>query len=98
MEFGTFDTEPFRGELATAEENHEIGTRVLFENDRIRVWDLSVDPGERLPFHCHTTTYFFTCVAGGRLINRFPDGNEVTLEMDDGDTWFTEIDDEAEIH
>jgi hypothetical protein len=98
MEFGTFDVERFRDELAAAPGNDHIGTRVLFENDRIRVWDLSVGPGERLPFHCHTTTYFFTCVAGGRMINRFADGNEVTVEMADGDTWFSAIDDEPEIH
>ena len=71
---------------------------MLFENDRIRVWDLTVEPGGRLPFHCHTTSYFFTCVEGGRMINRFVDGNQVTLDMDDGFTWFTDIADEPEIH
>jgi hypothetical protein len=32
------------------------------------------------------------------MINRFPDGNQVTLDMDDGATWFSAIDDEPEIH
>jgi len=98
MEFGTFDTNDFGDELAGAASNHQIGSAVLFENDQIRVWDLTVEPGARLPFHCHDTTYFFTCVEGGRMINRFADGNQVTLDMDDGFTWFTEIGEEPEIH
>jgi hypothetical protein len=98
MEFGTFDTDAFRDELTAAPANRAVSTSVLFENDRVRVWDLTVEPGDRLPFHCHTTSYFFTCVEGGRMINRFADGNQVTLDMDDGFTWFTDIGDEPEIH
>jgi hypothetical protein len=98
MEFETYDTATFRDELTAAPTNRAIGTSVLFENDRVRVWDLTVEPGDRLPFHCHTTSYFFTCVEGGRMINRFADGNQVTLDMDDGFTWFTDIGDEPEIH
>ncbi|MEY2421041.1 MAG: hypothetical protein QOI95_1108 [Acidimicrobiaceae bacterium] len=98
MEFDTFNTDTFRDELASAPGNQAIGTSVLFENDRVRVWDLTVEPGDRLPFHCHTTSYFFTCVEGGRMINRFADGNQVTLDVDDGFTWFTDIGDEPEIH
>ena len=26
----------------------QVGTRVLFENERIRVWDLALAPGESL--------------------------------------------------
>ena len=32
-------------------ENVQVGTRLLFENERIRVWDITLEPGERLPFH-----------------------------------------------
>jgi hypothetical protein len=98
MEFGTFDTDDFRDELAAAANNHQVGTAVLFENERVRVWDLTVEPGARIPFHSHTTSYFFTCVEGGSMINRFPDGNQVTLDMDDDATWFSTIDAEPEIH
>src|SRR5258708_39579746 len=84
MEFDTYDTALIGDELTAAPSNHDIGTSVLFENDRIRVWDLTVEPGGRLPFHCHTTSYFFTCVEGGRMINRFADGNQVTVDMDVG--------------
>ena len=98
MDFGTYDTVDFGDELAAAAQNRQVGTAVLFENERVRVWDLAVEPGGRIPFHAHTTSYFFTCVEGGRMINRFPDGNQVTVDMDDGATWFSAIDAEPEIH
>ena len=98
MEFGTFDPSEFATELAAAPENHRVGTALLFENDRVRVWDLSVGPGERAPFHCHTTTYFFVCVEGGRVLNRFPDGNAVTMDVEVGVTWFSDVEDGSEIH
>jgi hypothetical protein len=98
VDFASFDPDAFRDELAAAAQNRQVGTAVLFENERVRVWDLTVEPGDRIPFHCHTTSYFFTCVEGGRMINRFPDGNQVTLDMDDGATWFSAIDSEPEIH
>jgi mannose-6-phosphate isomerase-like protein (cupin superfamily) len=98
VDFATYDTDEFRDELAAAANNREVGTAVLFENDRVRVWDLTVEPGGRIPFHAHTTSYFFTCVEGGRMINRFPDGNQVTLDMDDGATWFSAIDADPEVH
>lgn len=30
-----------------------VGTRVMFENDRVRVWDLALAPGESLAKHIH---------------------------------------------
>jgi len=99
MEFATFDPAEFGAELAAAAQNHHVGTSVLLENERVRIWDLTVAPGERVPFHSHEHTYFFVCTAGGRMINRFPDGNLVTIDMDDGFTWYSAIaGGDAEIH
>lgn len=98
MDFDTFDPAEFADELAAAPGNVEIATSVQLENDRVRIWDLVLEPGERLPFHCHTRTYFFVTVEGGRAITRFPDGNMVTMDYEPGTPWFTGIDDEPEIH
>jgi predicted metal-dependent enzyme (double-stranded beta helix superfamily) len=69
-----FDPAEFADELAHAAENFAVGTRLLHEDDRIRVWDLTLAPGERLPFHRHRTTYFYRCHAGGPTRVRFPGG------------------------
>jgi beta-alanine degradation protein BauB len=59
-------------------ENVVVGTTLLFENERIRVWDITLEPGERLPFHRHRT--FYRCEAGGRLRVRTPDGDEAEYD------------------
>ncbi len=98
MEFTTFDPANFRDELEAAGDNRNIGTAVQFENERVRVWDITLDPGDRLPFHGHTNEYFFTCVEPGRCVSRFPDGNQVTMDYRDGETWYSERGEEPEIH
>ena len=52
-------------ELEWASSNFTAGSRLLFENDRIRVWDITLAPGARLPFHCHRTSYFYRCESAG---------------------------------
>jgi hypothetical protein len=49
----------------------EVGTKVLFENERVRVWDLALAPGESLAKHIHRTDYFFIVESGGLI--RFAD-------------------------
>ena len=41
----------------------QVGTRVLFENARVRVWDLALAPGESLAKHIHRNDYFFIVVS-----------------------------------
>ena len=98
VEASTFELDDFADELAAAEANREVGTRVLLENDRVKIWDLDLAPGDRLPFHCHGTPYFFVCVDEGRGLSRFPDGNAMTIDYSEGDTWFDEVQGGAEIH
>jgi hypothetical protein len=94
----TFDTTAFATELAAAEANRQVGTKVLLENERVRIWDLDLAPGERVPFHCHATPYFFVCVDAGRAISRFPDGNAMTMDYDEGFTWFDDVANGPEVH
>ena len=72
-------------------ENFQVGTRVLFENERIRVWDITLEPGERLPFHRHRTSYFYRCEAGGRLRVRTPGGDDAEYESPLDEVHFHEI-------
>jgi beta-alanine degradation protein BauB len=97
MEFGTFDLGEYADELA-ATEHQPIASSVTFENERVRIWDLTLEAGQRWPFHCHTRSYFFVTVEGGTAISRFPDGNLVTMDYEPGTPWFTAIAAEPEIH
>ena len=89
---GTFDVAEYADELAAAETNYEVATKLAFENERIRVWEMQLEPGRRMPFHCHRTAYFWICHAGGRGIQRFPDGSLLNVEFAPGD--FDFLDDE----
>ena len=72
-------------------ESFVVGTRLLFENERIRVWDITLGPGERLDFHRHRTSYFYRCEAGGRLRVALPDGSSEVYESPQDEVDFHEI-------
>jgi hypothetical protein len=81
-------------------ESHEVspdvGTRLLFENDRVRVWDLRLAPGESTGLHRHTTDFLYVVIGDGTLQTVFPDGNrEPPRAMRDGDVRFRDVRDET---
>ncbi len=87
----TYRREDFAEELAAAPQNTRIGHEVLFENERVRIWALDMPPGERVPFHCHATPYFWVCVDSGRADQRYPDGEMDTFDFRVGDVDFLDI-------
>ena len=97
VEEGVFETEEFSDELAAAQSNKELGTSVWFENDRIRVWEVLLQPGQRGPFHSHTTNYFWTVVEGSRGLQRFADGTYVVRDYVVGDTKYLEHSPQSEL-
>lgn len=90
LEQGTYDTAEFQQELSVASDNLDVGTSVWFENERIRVWEILLQPGERGPFHSHTTNYFWTVVEAGRGLQRFDDGTYAVRDYRVGDTKYLE--------
>jgi hypothetical protein len=46
IEEGAYDVASFAAELAAAPGNLAVGTSRLFENDRVRVWEVRLEPGE----------------------------------------------------
>jgi hypothetical protein len=83
-----FDVADYADELAAAPTNYEVATKLAFENERIRVWEMHLEPAQRISFHCHRTPYFWICHAGGRGIQRFPDGTLWHVEFAPGDVDF----------
>jgi hypothetical protein len=80
-----------RDELAAAATNYTVGTTLLLENERVRVWDLTLLPGESTPFHCHRTTYFYRCDSGGRWRVRSVEGEVVQGEDAAGEVTFHDL-------
>ncbi|HZD78549.1 MAG TPA: hypothetical protein VE646_00705 [Actinomycetota bacterium] len=90
VEEGTFDPSSFRAELDAAAGNLQVGTSLWFANDRVRVWEVRLEPGQRGPFHAHTRPYFWTCVGAGTGRQRSPDGTVRVRRYGEGETQYSE--------
>jgi hypothetical protein len=54
-----------------------VGSTLLSESERVRVWIIRLAPGERIGFHRHVLDYFWTAVSGGRGRQHVHDGTTV---------------------
>lgn len=45
----------------------DVATRLLFENQRVRIWELDLAPGERSPTHHHALDYVLVQIEGDRI-------------------------------
>jgi beta-alanine degradation protein BauB len=63
-----------------------VGTELLSESDRVRVWMIRLKPGERIGFHRHVLNYFWTSVNGGRGRQHLMDGSTVEHSYFPGET------------
>ena len=45
----------------------DIGTNVIFEDDKVRVWRLKLAPGEESPIHRHELDHLLIQVSGDRI-------------------------------
>lgn len=67
-------------------DNGRVGSTLVSESERVRVWNIRLRPGERLPFHRHVLDYFWTAVTPGRARSHMDDGGTVEVEYEPGDT------------
>jgi hypothetical protein len=63
-----------------------VGTTLVSESDRVRVWIIRLAPGERIGFHRHVLDYFWTSVSGGRGRQHIHDGTAVEYTYKPGET------------
>lgn len=63
-----------REEMLANFDNGCVGSVLVSETDRVRVWHLHIAPGDRCPFHRHVNPYFWTCTNAGTARNYFSDG------------------------
>ena len=62
-----------------------VGTQKVFEDDRVIVWHLDLEPGEQGERHTHTLDYFIRVVSGSTLEVQGPDGEVLdTVELEAG--------------
>ncbi len=82
-------------ELKTGLFNKVVGEKLVFENEKIKVWTIHLKPGKRLPFHCHNKKYFWTALSEGKARSYFNNGSVVESEYRIGDTkYYTDLDED----
>lgn len=62
--------------------NGQVGSRLLSESDRVRVWEIRLQPGQRWRAHRHVLDYFWTAINPGSSRQHTGDGatREVTYQ------------------
>jgi quercetin dioxygenase-like cupin family protein len=64
------------------------GTSLLFENERTRVWEVLLAPGETLAMHRHELPYVVVTIEGATCLIITADGAEKTVTLQPGDWEF----------
>ena len=78
--------EAVREEFEAGQFNGHVGTRLLSETERVRVWEIKLAAGERIGFHRHVLDYFWTAVTPGRARSHLQDGTIVEATYAAGET------------
>jgi hypothetical protein len=63
-----------------------VGSTLLSEDARCRVWTITLKPGERIGFHRHVLDYFWTAVTPCRGRQHLMDGSTVEYTYAAGET------------
>ena len=63
-----------------------VGSELLSETDKLRVWTIRLKPGERIGFHRHVLNYFWTAVTPCRGRQHLMDGTTVEYGYAPGET------------
>lgn len=79
-------TSSLRAEFLAAVGNGRVGTRLVSQTDKVRVWLLTLAPGERIGFHTHVLDYFWTAASGGKGRSRYSTGEVKEVVYVPGDT------------
>ena len=77
----------------------EVGTKVLFEDDRFKIWDLELAPGEAHGMHRHTREYYLVFIGDTELRSVNEDGStRFETHMPDGKVVHRVLDGDEDIH
>jgi beta-alanine degradation protein BauB len=54
----------------------DVGTSVLMENDRVKIWEMDLAPGEESAEHRHDMDYILVILEGDRVAGISTDGRD----------------------
>ncbi|MBT8296751.1 MAG: hypothetical protein KJO52_00325 [Maribacter sp.] len=95
--FNTWNPSHLR-ELKSNDFTTDLGQKILFENDYLRIWEVVLLPKERLPFRKINLDYCWVAGSEGMVISRFSNGKIVLMHLEKGDSEFLEHDTKQAIY
>jgi hypothetical protein len=83
-----FDRWPDALKTEFTEHAHDghVGSRLLSQDNRVRVWEIRLAPGERWHAHRHVLDYFWTAVSAGNSRQHTHDGSTRDVSYAAGET------------
>ena len=66
-----------------------VANQFLFENERIKMWHLDLQPGECSSWHDHDLDYMTVVIEPGKLLREWEDGSTDELEYPIGHVNYT---------
>ncbi len=63
--------------------SHNVGTQLIFENARVRVWRMTLEPGEASQLHQHRYDYLFVNVSRAHVALQELGQEPVTRTLDE---------------
>lgn len=67
-----------------------VGQEIMLENDRVRIWHITLAPGETQPLHHHGLPYVVIAVQGARHVIHTAAGERIDVEEETGGVVFRE--------
>jgi hypothetical protein len=74
----------------------EVGQKILFENEFVRVWEIRLEPGQTHDFHIHYHPYLVVSLGGGENEIETIFGKKISTQEPLGS--FVFINDMREVH
>jgi beta-alanine degradation protein BauB len=68
----------------------DVATKLLFENERVKVWEMDLAPGESSDFHEHTLPYLICVIEGDHVDGDFENGKSMRIPVKPGQIYFVE--------
>ena len=84
-------TERIPDDVEQGPTNYTVGTGLLGENDRVRLWEIKLEAGERCTFHCHRTSYYWISHTDGVARVTFTDGSYEDYGHKAGEVTFIDV-------
>ena len=70
--------------MSDAQAAGDVANRFKFENERVKIWEMLLEPGESSDLHHHSMDYMLIILEGESIDADFDDGKSIQLPVHPG--------------